>query len=246
MDLNYEEKGSGVPVILIHGWGGSHASLEGLATMLASEGFRTINVDLPGMGASEPPSSPMFMDDYVELIIRLIKKLDLSRPVLVGHSFGGKIGMFLAAKYPAELSKLVLIDASGIKPVKTLKQKITYVIAKVVGVLFWIPPLILLRPVFKFLYYKFIVRELDYLKSGKLKETFKNVINEHINDSLKKIKTDTFIIWGRNDTYTPLWHGEKINKGIKNSRLEIIDEVGHALPLVYPDVVAKLITNFLN
>ena len=246
MELYYEEKGSGVPVILIHGWGGSHTSLEKLATELANNGFRTINVDLPGAGSSEPPLTTMHMDNYVNEIIHLIKRLELNSPVLVGHSFGGKIGMFLAVKYPNIISKLVLIDASGIKPVKTLKQKITYVIAKIANFIFWIPPIFLFRPVVRYLYYKIVVREFDYYKSGVMKETFKNVINEHIDENLKKIKNDTLIIWGRDDKYTPLWNGEKITEGIKNSRLEVIENVGHGLPLLYPQVVAKLIVNFLN
>ena len=246
MELNYEEKGTGPAVILIHGWGGSHASLENLATELANNGFRTINVDLPGSGSSEPPATPMFMNDYVELLISLIKRLELVRPVMVGHSFGGKIGMFLAVKYQTVLSRLVLIDASGIKPIKTLKNKITYIIAKIANIILWIPPLFLFRPIFRFLYYKLIVREYDYLKSGQMKATFKNVINQHIDENLGKIKNDTLIIWGRDDRYTPLRDGEKIAQGIKNSRLEVVDGVGHSLPLVGPQIVAKLIINFLN
>jgi len=246
MKLNFEEKGEGPAVILVHGWGGSSESLKKLAEIIADKGFKTIRIDLPGFGKTPAPENKMCMDDYVELISGAINSLNLHKPVYVGHSFGGKLGMFLAAKYPDLLSKLVLINSSGIKPVRTLKHKITYVLAKIGGIISWIPPFIVLRPIVKFIYYKFIVREMDYYKAGKLKETFKNIINEHVDEKLFKIKTDTLVIWGMKDTFTPLWNGEKIAKNIKNSRLELVDNVGHGLPLFYPQVVADLIINFLK
>ena len=114
MKLNYKKKGEGSPVILLHGWGGSSASLDNLATILANNGYTTYNVDLPGFGDSPAPLKPYRMDDYAETIKEFIAWICMDKPVSIGHSFGGKIGLFLSAKYPKLLSKLILVDSSGI------------------------------------------------------------------------------------------------------------------------------------
>jgi len=246
MKLHYTEKGKGSPVLMVHGWMGSSKSLDNMATILSNSGYRVINVDLPGFGESPKPGLTYSMKDYVGLIEDLIKDLDLRRPDYIGHSFGGKIGLFLAASNPLAINKLVLIDASGIRPKKGLKQKLTYFGAKVGGVIMWIPPFLFVRPIIRWMYYKTVVRESDYLKAGSLRDTFKNVINEHINRKLEKIKNQTLIVWGRNDKMTPLYQGMELSKGIKNSRLEIIEGTGHNLPIIYPQIVAELIITFLN
>lgn len=232
--------------MLMHGWGGSSKSLEGLQRQLAGMGFQVFNIDLPGFGESTLPKESLVLDDYVDFIRELIEKLNIYKPVLIGHSFGGKIALAFAIKYPGVASKLVLVAASGIYPKNSVKKSFMYLVAKILGAPFKLPPLSLVKPMARRLFYKLIVGEQDYLKSAGLTETFKNIISEHLNDKLKLIQTDSLLIWGTNDSYTPLWQGEEMARLIKGSRLEVVQDATHSLPLTKPDLVAKIIYTFLN
>ena len=246
MFLNYQDKGSGAPIMLLHGWGGSSKSLAGLADFLVNGGYRVINVDLPGFGESEMPERAYGMNDFVGLIHDLIVRLELRKPVVVGHSFGGQIAMFLAMKYPSLISKIVLVNASGIKPKETLRTRVSFVMAKVGNVISWVPPFIFFRRAIKWVFYRYIVGELDYYQSGNMKATFKRITHERINLKLSEINCEALVIWGKDDKITPLWQGEKLAKGIKRSRLEVIENIGHGLPLKYPQIVAELILKFMD
>jgi pimeloyl-ACP methyl ester carboxylesterase len=246
MDINYVEKGTGKPIILIHGWGGSSKSLIPLAGVLANNGFRTVTIDLPGFGSSDAPIEPFTMNDYVKMLNDLIKRLELKKPILLGHSFGGKVSMFYAVKHSGNISKMILINSSGIKPIKTTRTRISYALAKTGKFLSLIPPFLFIRPAIKYAFYRSIVRERDYYQAKNLKETFRNVINEHIDDSLSKIKTASLLLWGKEDVQTPLYQAEKLHKGLINSELDIIEGVGHSLPLIQPQIVAEHIIKFVN
>jgi pimeloyl-ACP methyl ester carboxylesterase len=246
MDINYVEKGTGRPIILIHGWGGSSKSLIPLAGVLANNGFRTITVDLPGFGSSDAPIEALRMNDYVKMLNDLIKRLELKKPILLGHSFGGKISLFFAAKHQNTISKIVLINSSGIKPKKTVRTRLSYALAKTGKYLSLIPPFVFIRPAIKYAFYRSIVRERDYYQAKNLKETFRNVVNEHIDGKLNKIINPCLLLWGREDVQTPLYQAEKLHKGLVNSELDIIDGVGHSLPLIQPQLVAEHIIKFVN
>jgi pimeloyl-ACP methyl ester carboxylesterase len=246
MDINYVEKGTGKPIILIHGWGGSSKSLIPLAGVLANNGFRTVTIDLPGFGSSDAPIEALEMKDYVKMLNDLIKRLEIKKPILLGHSFGGKISLFYATKYPSLISKIILINSSGIKPKKTARTRISYALAKTGKIISLIPPFVFIRPAIKYAFYRSIVRERDYYQAKNLKETFRNIISEHIDDKLNKIINPCLLLWGREDVQTPIYQAEKLHKGLINSELDIIDGVGHSLPLIQPQLVAEHIIKFVN
>ncbi|HLD03946.1 MAG TPA: alpha/beta hydrolase [Candidatus Dojkabacteria bacterium] len=246
MKINYTVKGDGPPIILMHGWGGSSASLEPLQEQLAGKGFQVFNFDLPGFGQSEMLKKVMDLSDYVEFLHAFLERMNIYKPVLVGHSFGGKIAVAFAAKYGDKLARLVIIDASGINPKIEKKQRRLQRTAKFFGKVFNLPGLHFTKPLARKLFYKTIVKESDYLKAGKLKETFKNIVKEHVDLLLSKINMETLVIWGEKDGITPLWQGKKLAQGIRNARLEVIENATHNLPLVMPELVAKIISLFIR
>ena len=246
MKINYSVKGEGPTLILLHGWGGSIDSLTPLQEQLAAKGFQVFNLDLPGFGKSEMLKEVMDLDDYVKFLMDLIERLNIFKPVLIGHSFGGRIAVAFAAKYPGKVSKMVLIDISGINPQNQTKKKKLEKQSKVFGKFFNLPLVRLVKPLVRKVYYKTVVGENDYLTAGKLKETFKKVVGQYIDHKLKEVKTDTLIIWGEHDNITPLWMGEKLAMGIKNSRLEVIEGAKHGLPLVQPELIARIIYLYLS
>lgn len=246
MNINYQIKGEGRAIVLLHGWGGSSASLEKLQDFLAGAGFKVINLDLPGFGESDIPTKPLKLEDYVEYLAQTLTALKLEKPVLLGHSFGGKISMLYAKTYPNKISSLILVNASGIKPNNELKKNTLYYPTKVFGSVFDLPLLKQIKPLIRKLYYKLVVGEHDYVKSGPMQETMKNIIARDLDDELKDIKTPTLVIWGEKDKDTPLWQGQKLATEINDARLEVVADATHGLPLHRPDIVANLTTSFLG
>jgi pimeloyl-ACP methyl ester carboxylesterase len=104
-----EHPGTGAPVVLIHGLPGTAADWEDVTPLLA--GHRTIAIDRPGFGYSTGGYVPF--DHQLEIIHELLAKLRVSRPILVGHSYGGTISLGYAERYPGDVRGLVLVDAAA-------------------------------------------------------------------------------------------------------------------------------------
>ena len=113
-----EVTGSGRPLILMHGWGCDHSTVRSIAATAALT-HTVYNIDFPGFGASEEPAEVWGVERYTRLIEALVKSEKLESPVLVGHSFGGRVAILCASRNKAD--KVILVDAAGIKPRRTLK-----------------------------------------------------------------------------------------------------------------------------
>jgi len=112
--LFYETKGSGAPILLIHGFGASTFTWRRIAPALA-ENYKVIAVDLKGFGQSDKPLDEHYsIFDQAKLIKQLIVEKDLKNLVLIGHSYGGGISLMLALdedpRLEGRIAKLVLLD----------------------------------------------------------------------------------------------------------------------------------------
>ena len=244
MPLNYTVKGQGNKnIILLHGWGGSLHSLQGLQDELTkTPEYRVYNIELPGFGESLIPAGKvMTLDDYVSSLNTFLESSKINKPVLVGHSFGGKIALAYAIKYGHKVQNLILVNSSGLKPKNSLKKYVLILPTKAFGLLFSLPLLNVFKSPIRSIYYKFIVRERDYLRAKELQDTLKNVLKINLDDQIDKIKNDTLLIWGEKDSYTPVWMGEKFSKLLVNARLEVIQGAKHNLPIVNPQIVSSMI-----
>lgn len=249
MKVNYTVKGdtNGQSVILLHGWGGSINSLANLQELLSERNLNVYNMDLPGFGESEKPEQALSMEDFIIYLDRFIKELKIDKPILIGHSFGGKLAMAFSLKKKELISKIILINTSGINPKNSLKRTMFLVPAKIFGVVFNLPGFSKLKPIVRSIFYKLVVRERDYLKaSEQQQETMKNVLKENLDNRIASIDLPTLLVWGEKDTQTPVWMGEKISRLIPGARLEVVKDATHGLPLKQPDIVADIIFNYLG
>ena len=114
--VSYECAGSGYPIILLHGWGARKETFNKLFLHLA-ENFMVYVIDLPGFGETEI-GLPMSMDSVVDLIYHFNLKLSIDNPILLGHSYGGRLAIIYASKY--EVKKLILVASAG------LNQKLNF------------------------------------------------------------------------------------------------------------------------
>ena len=108
LKINYKDYGNkeGEPIIYLHGWGQNIQMMEPIAKPFEKT-HHLIILDLPGFGISDEPEEAWTLDDYVEMLHELLKKLKITKPNLIGHSFGGKISLLYASKY--EVNKLMLL-----------------------------------------------------------------------------------------------------------------------------------------
>jgi pimeloyl-ACP methyl ester carboxylesterase len=176
---------------------------------------------------------------------------DNKKIILIGHSFGGRIAIKYAVKYPEKIDKLILTGAAGIKHKLNVKQKVFYILAKAGKKVFSIlqeaklPIGSLASNGQEFLYK--LAREKDYYQaSPRMKEIMKNVLAEDLTPVLEKIKTSTLLAWGANDNSTPLSDGKVMNEKIKNSELIVIDGANHSLPYQRSEEFAKVVSVFIK
>lgn len=118
LSVRMEVTGEGRPLILMHGWGCDHTTVRSIAAT-AAQTHTVYNIDFPGFGSSQEPSEVWGVERYTRMVEELARKENLESPVLVGHSFGGRVAILYASRNKAD--KVVLVDAAGIKPKRSLK-----------------------------------------------------------------------------------------------------------------------------
>lgn len=241
--MYYEKYGNKQKSILIlPGWGNTSKTFYNIINHF-KEDYSIYIVDYPGFGKSPIPKKTLTIYHYADLIQNFLKEQNINNPIIIAHSFGGRITTLLTGYYKLKIDKLILIDIASIKPKKTLKQKIkekTYKFLKK------------LTPLFKNKQnYQQKLLELfastDYKELPKtMHQTFKNIINEDLTNFLKHIESETLIIWGEKDQDTPLKDGKKINKLIKNSALIIYPNATHYSYLQYSTLTNNIINEFIK
>lgn len=217
ININYKDYGNkdGLPIVYLHGWGQNIQMMEPIANPLIKTHHLVI-LDLPGFGASEEPDYAWTLDDYVEMIHTLLQKLNINKPNLIGHSFGGKLSLLYASKY--EVDKLMLL-ASPFKVRMKKPPKKVQILKKVAT----IPGLGKLAERMK----KHI-GSTDYKNASPI---MRDILVKHVNTDLtetaKKISCPTFIIWGTNDEAVPVNDAHELEKLIKDSGLAIYEGCTH-------------------
>lgn len=243
--IYYEKYGTKKDTILIlPGWGNNRETFHYIINEL-KEKYTIYIVDYPGLGKSPIPKHTLTIYDYTELVINFMNKLNINNPIIIAHSFGGRITTLLTGYYKLKIDKLVLIDIASIKPKKNLKKLIKEKIYKI------LKKTIKILPQKKYEKYRNKLLKhfasYDYLNlPPNMHETFKNIINEDLTKYIKYIKSETIIIWGEHDKDTPLSDAYKIKKSIKNSALIILKKASHFSYLQYPYLVNRILKEFLK
>lgn len=246
ININYEKKGEGEFVLFLHGWGSNIKLWQGLMDTVAPK-YTALALDMPGFGESDEPKEAWNVDDYVDFVLKFV---DLFKPeslVLVGHSFGGRVIIkMLNRELPFEVKKIILIDAAGIKPKKTLKQKISLLAYKTGRKIMETKPLKAMFPD--------AVENMrkkrgsaDYNSATPImRQTLVKVVNEDLTELLPNIKASSLLVWGTNDTATPLSDGEKMESLIPDAGLVKVQGAGHYSFLEASELVSRVVKSFLK
>lgn len=229
LKLIFEEYGNpaGEPVIILHGWGCNHTTVRSVSACLENN-MRVISIDLPGHGKSEEPKEVWGSDDFAAIILKFIQKLGIKNPSLIGHSFGGRTIIAMVSKSSPDLfNKIVLVDSAGITPKHSLKyyyKVYSYkALKKIALTLFG-------EEKGKKIIEKNLKKKgsADYqAASPKMRAIMSKCVNEDLKKRLSEIKVPALLIWGENDTATPISDARIMEKLIPDAGLVSFPNCGH-------------------
>ncbi len=225
VNIHYKLAGTGDRVLLLHGWGGSIDSWLPVTKDLLAKSYQVLAIDFPGFGKSDPPPEPWGVPQYATALQELLDRLDFRPTHVVGHSFGGRVAIVLAAERPEQVNKLVLVAAAGIRTVSS-RVRVVRTLTKTVKTVFSLPGLSTFRPrVQSALNRRFA--SSDYQQAGELRDTFVKVVNQDLRDYARRIKAPTLLIWGDKDTETLMAEAQVLNSCIPDSGLVVLQGGGH-------------------
>ena len=243
LNINYIEEGQGPLLVLLHGWGSNIELFSGVVNFTKKK-YHVVAMDMPVFGKSDEPKEPMNVDDYVNFVLEFIKELypQEKEIIFLGHSMGGRIIIKLASglhdgrlKADFTIPKVVLTDAAGVIPVKSEAQK---------------------KKTKRYHTYKNFLTKTGIAKAfpatlDKLQKKFGSAdyaaASPVMRQSLVKVVTmPALLIWGDNDTATPLSDGQLMEKEMPQAGLAVINGVGHYSFLENPYLYNKILGSFLG
>lgn len=243
--LHYRDSGEEnlSPVIIMHGWGCNLDTVASIENIFKGK-MRVINVDLPGHGNSSEPPSIWGVEDFTSMMEKFISRLNLKKPSLVGHSFGGRISILLSSR--GDVEKVLLVDAAGIKP----KRSLSY---------YWkVYSFKTMKNIILLLFGKKKGSEIvDKMRSKKGSADYRNssprmraimskCVNEDLKFAMPSIKAPTLLIWGEEDTATPLSDAKTMEKLIPEAALVSFPGCGHYSFLDNPFGFKAVVSSFFN
>ncbi len=218
---HYLKTGSGPPVVLIHG--GASDSQDWVSTMAALSGrFSLYAPDLLGYGQSERNKSGYYLTDFTDFLEGFINALKLERPVLAGHSLGGRFCLDVALRDQAKVSKLVLIDTTGLGNMSALGNALQ--------IFFW--------------GYRKALRRPQPFPTFRMKPGEK--FHHNYNQELRGLKVPTLLVWKSGDLYLPVAIARRAVKIIPGAKLAVLKGVGHAPHKGDTQAFNKILGDFLD
>lgn len=238
MNIFYTKEGDGNDVLFLHGWGCNSSTFCGISSRLM--GYRVTSVDLWGFGNTPLPTEAVDgwnTTDYADNVAKFIILQNFRNLTVVGHSFGGRIAVVLASKYPNLVNKLVLVDSAGFKKFSIKK---------------WLEIKRYKRLKKRAQKSQKAEEKLKNMGSSDfkacndvLKRTFIKVVNQSLDEYASEIKCHTLLIWGQKDADTPLWMARRYNKLIKKSGLVVFKNCGHFCFLEKSNLFLAVLKSFL-
>jgi pimeloyl-ACP methyl ester carboxylesterase len=257
--VHYQEKGSGSPLILIHGYTSLTYTWKDIFEPLSKE-YRVIAIDLKGFGFTAKPDGDYTRRAQGDLVIKLLEYLKIDRAVLCGNSMGGEVALNAAVRHPQRVSALVLIDSGGVSVSGGGSVSPRYLQTPLLGpaitALALTSDSLVRGGLEKSFYDRSKVtaeRVAAYYRPLKSRGGQQAAILtrlqaglDPVEPELPKLHVPTLILWGAEDVLIPLEAGRKLNSLIKGSRLVILEQTGHVPQEESPERVTREIEIFLT
>ena len=216
LDVNYIQYGKGKDILLLHGWGQNIEMMKFLGDNF-SDRFRITILDFPGFGESEEPHETWTIDKYSEMLEEFVKKVGIKKPIVMGHSFGGRVAIRYSARNAIE--KLVLFGSPCIRIQENLSLKV-----KVLKGLKKLPGMNGIGE-----YMKQFIGSRDYKAASPImRQTLVEVVNEDLSKYAREIEEPTLLIWGDHDDEAPVSDAKELEKIMIDAALIILPGTHYA------------------
>lgn len=256
--LHYLSKGSGQPVVFLHGGILTGHDYEKVLDLAAEQGYHAIAFDRPGYGFSERPKRKITPLDQAQLIHDAVEKLGIEKPIIAAHSWSGAMALSYVLNYPNEISGVITLGAAVYvegypaengDPISTLAT--TPVIGDIMA------NTLLKSPVGYFLAenmlkatfapesvphgYREAMHAL-YLRTGQFQANREDVLTfVHVAKKISKeypnIQTPMVIVVGEDDPFGTVEQAKRLKKDIPHAKLIIRPDVAHMIPQNHPQLV---------
>jgi pimeloyl-ACP methyl ester carboxylesterase len=227
--IHYEQHGCGEDVLLLHGWGASLQTMRPIMDALKDR-YRVTALDFPGFGNSGMPPESFGVPEYTRITRLFVEQLGIIKTHIICHSFGGRVTILLAAEHPGLVGKIVFTDAAGLRKPRTVKYYIrtySYKLAKRLSQRRVLKKLLLLLHID-------VDKRISTAGSADyralpncMRRVFVHVVNQDLKKYLKHIKSSSLLIWGENDTDTPVSFAKIMEKEIPDAGLVVLPGAGH-------------------
>lgn len=233
-------------LIILHGWNLSGSRFSGLAEVFRAQGYRVFTPDFPGFGREPVPKRPWHVVDYAEFLHTYVERNQIKKPIIIGHSFGGRVTLKFCELYPDDVSAIILSGTPGFSPIPSKKLFLFLIVAKVGGFIFSLPPLNLFANwARRWLYY--IAGAREFLRAeGSMRETFKHIVQDSLVRAMESVRVPCLLLWGEYDVIVPEAIARRMCDVIPTATLKVIPEVDHGVPFKEPDVFSTYVKEFLN
>ena len=241
--LHYTDCGEGHPLLLLHGWGCNTTTFSAIRPFLEAR-FRVLTLDFAGFGQSDEPHEVWGVEEYTRSVEALAKAEGIENPILIGHSFGGRVSIVYASRNKTQ--KIILVDAAGVKPRRSLsyyRKVYTFKLLK------RILPLIVGRKRAE------TMIEARRSKAGSsdynqatpmMRAILSKCVNEDLCHLMPKIEAPTLLFWGEKDTATPLADAKRMEKLIPDAGLVTVAGAGHFAFLENTPLFLRVAESFLQ
>ena len=233
VSVNYTQYGEGKKdILLLHGWGQNIEMMKFIGDAF-SDRFRVTILDFPGFGESEEPPVPWKIQDYSLLIEELVKKLHIKKPIIMGHSFGGRVAIHYSSNHPIE--KLILFGSPCVRLQKKLPLS-----TRILKKLKTLPGMDQIGEKMK----KYIGSRDYKAASPIMRQTLVYVVNEDLSEYAKQIEEPTLLIWGDHDDEAPLEEAKILENLMYDAALIVLPGTHYAYIENLSQVVA-ILNNFI-
>jgi len=251
-DINYKITGpdgsEDAPVLVVlQGWGTELGMYDSVAAA-ANDRYRVVQFDLPGFGASDEPREAWNVDAYADFFCSFMEALGIEKAVLLGHSYGGRVIIKLAARdsLPFKIEKIILVDSAGVMPERSASQKFRVRMYKIKRTFLTSRPVHAMFP-----------EVIDYWMSKQGSEDYRNAspmmkkclvmaVNEDLQHLMPSVKQEVLLVWGDLDMDTPISDAYKMEALMPNAGLAVLEGTDHFSFLYKPVEFMNIMRTFLG
>ena len=254
LEMAYVDSGEGPAVLILHGYPFDNLMWSEQLAVIAAAGFRAIAPDLRGLGETKSSSEVNTMEDMARDAAALLDHLGVEQAVVCGLSMGGYVAFEFMHLFPARVRGLVLAGTRA--PADNEQEKAgreqqaqTMLRAGMVPISIATLP--------KLLAQRTLAEKPDVVKRVRAAITGADpkgaaaaqrgmAARRDYTEDLQKIEVPTLIIVGREDSIRPVSDAEFMHRGIRESRLEIIEDAAHMTNMEQPEVFNRALLEFLR